>query len=72
MKGVSIHQYDRFIVRKYGNLYLAGRDDWGRLIWKTSPWDAWQCPRTDYAQIIAKKVGGTKCFFNPVIGVVVG
>ena len=38
------------------------------LRWSTSPWDAWKTRQKDKAFIVARKVGGKRYLFNPLVG----
>ena len=63
---VDLRDYEEFVVRK-GRLYMFSVTD-GYLRWTNSPYDAWRHKRRDKARMVAKRIGGRVCAFNPVTG----
>lgn len=57
------------LIIRNGNLFLSGVCPVsGSLIWRTSPWSAWQTRIRANARSIAEKTGGRIYLFNPIVG----
>ena len=57
------------IIIRRGVEYLVARQiGTRRLVWSSSPWDAWITRDRENAEHIAKITGGDMILFNPVVG----
>ena len=60
------------IVRK-DDIYLVGTIMYSMdLRWSRSPWDAWRTRDAQNAIRVARRVGGSLVFFNPITGEMTG
>lgn len=57
------------IIIRRNNEYLVGMN-WlsNELRWSIDPYDAWRTRKKDFAQEVARLVGGVMVLFNPILG----
>lgn len=56
------------IIRRDGEYLRGTQAGTGRLLWSTSPWDAWKTREREAAHLVAWKLGGEVMLFNGIVG----
>ena len=65
---VDVRKYTRVIVRKNKEYLQCKGGIQNKLMWCSSPWDAWWTRDKEEAMLIAKTTGGIAVLFNSVTG----
>jgi hypothetical protein len=65
---MDIRLYTRVIIRKNGRYLQCKSMVSGKLIWSPNLYDAWWTRDAEAARVVARKTGGIRMLWNPIVG----